>query len=346
MSYFKRLSSFKNEIIKDKNTFGIRGWDTGISNVDEILSYVKGFSTVVFSYAHHGKTQFIIDNCVFLARKYKVVSAMYLTEAGKRSQAVLDIMQTLVGKQIQEITDEEFMIALDFIDKYFLFADIDTKLVSIEEIYTEVEALIKSGVKIDNVVIDHFHQLEQSPEQKFMDRADKTKYVMRKIGKESRRLDIHTFLTMHVRDTSPIQCPTSKLYYLPPPEKEDISGGQQASYLAYNMVSVWRPVMGEDKFGIINPSTGLPYAVNETIISVAKVKPKGSAKLGKRSIFFDVNKQRYYSVEGGVKIYAVDSLKKGKPNDSENEVLATSGEESALKPNLNFGLEGLEDAPF
>lgn len=328
MSYFKRALDFKDEIQEDKKTFGIKGWRTGIKTVDENLSYVKSFSTIIFSYAHHGKTQWVIDNIIFLAREYGVKSAVYLTEAGKVSQAILDIMGTLVGKPVYNITDEEFMIGLEFINKYIYFADISEKLANIDEIYSGVEELQRSGVDIQNVVVDHFHQLENSPEQKYMDRADKTKYVLRVINKRSRDLNVHTFIMFHVRDTSPVQCPTSKKWYLPLAGKEDISGGQQASYLGFNMVSIWRPIVNPDNFGIINPKTGTPYEVNETIVHVAKVKPKGSAKLSSTSIYFDADKQRYYCIEGGRKVYAVDTLSK------KGESKPTKG---AIQPNIDFG---------
>lgn len=337
MSYFKRALEFKDEIQKDKNTFGVKGWRTGISSVDENLSYVKSFSTIVFSYAHHGKTQWVIDNIIFLAREYGVKSAVYLTEAGKVSQAILDIMGTLVGKPVYNITDEEFVLGLEFINKYIYFADISEKLANIDEIYQGVEELKKSGVNIENVVVDHFHQLENSPEQKYMDRADKTKYVLRVINKKSRDLDVHTFIMFHVRDTSPVQCPSSKKWYLPLAGKEDISGGQQASYLGFNMVSIWRPIINPDNYGIINPHTGIPYEVNETIVHVAKVKPKGSAKLSSTSIYFDSERQRYYCIDNGVKKYAVDTLSK-KNKDSVNV--------TAIQPNLNFGKDEGLDNPF
>ncbi len=328
MAYFSKVSSFIKEVYDDKTNFGTRGWNTGIPAVDDIYSVKKGFSTVVFSYSHHGKTQWVIDVCVYLAREYGVVSVMYLSEAGKRSEAVLDIMCTLVGKKLEDITDEEFTIALSFIDKYFLFGDLGSHLLTVDKIYEEVAELKAAGVNVGNVTIDHFHTLEKSENQKYFDRADNTKYVINKINRGSLELDVHTFIMFHVRDTHPIQCPDSKIWYLPKPEKEMLSGGQQSSYLAFNMVSIWRPVLGEDKYGIINPNAGVPYGINEAIFSVAKVKPKGSARLGSRSIFFDTDKQRYYSVQGSVFMYAVDSLT--------NKTAKQESKPSAIQPNLNF----------
>lgn len=328
--YFKRVSELRDEVLQEKNSFGVRGWSTGLPEMDDIISYRKGYSTVVFSYAHHGKTQIVIDNCVYLAREYGVRTAFYLTEAGKAGEAILDVMQTLVGKSLPNITDGEFEKALQYMDKYFFFADISKRLTDIDSLYEEI-ALIKKEVDIGNIVIDHFHQLEDSQGMKFMDRADKTKYTLRAVSSKSRILDVHTFIMFHVKDKNPIQCPTSKLWYLPKPEKEELSGGQQSSYLGYNMISIWRPVMGEDKLGIVD-TNGIPYRLNESIITCAKVKPKGSARLGSRRIFFDVEKQRYYCEDGGKKVYAVDSLTKGK-----TKIL----KESAMKPNLDFGTKSL-----
>lgn len=336
MSYFKRVNDFREGVKQQKNTFGQRGWDTGLESLDEIFSIKRGYSTVVFSYAHQGKTQLVIDNCIYLAREYGVVSAMYLTEAGKKEEATLDIITTLVGKCIDNITDEELEIALDFIDKYIWFADVASGLKSIVEIYQEVELLINSGVNVQNLVIDHFHQLNEAPEQKYMDRADKTKFVLRTLNKRSQDLNIHSFILFHVRDTNAVICPTSKLHFLPKPEAHELSGGQQSHYLAYNMVSVWRPVTSSEKYGIVDYN-GVPYEINQTVVTVAKVKPKGSAVLGSRSIYFDKDSQRFYSIKGSKKIYAVDKLSKQPQKKKEKP--------SAIKPNLK-SWELPSDSPF
>lgn len=333
---FKKVLDLKKEIDKERKSYGKRGWDTGIVAVDERYSVVKGSTTNLFSYSAQGKTQLSIQISVNLAIQYGVKTAFYFTEMTSTAGGVLDVAQTILGKQAHNITDEELIKTLEWMDGHFYFADTDSKLLDINSIYKDVHRLNKEGANIENVVIDHYHNLESNEKMKFMDRADKTKYIINTLNRSSRFLGVHSFILFHVRDTKPIQCNSSKHWYLPLPEKEDLSGGQQSSFLSNSMISTWRPVMHEDKYGIINPDTGTPYEVNETIFYVAKSKPKGSSKLGKSSIYFDIKRQQYYSIVDGVKDYGVN----------ENNPITGGGykpKESALKPNLEFGLT---DIPF
>lgn len=302
--YFYSINEFKEEILSSKNTFGKRGWDTGFPVTDEILSYKQGASTLIFSYQHQGKSQWAIEASVYLAKRYGVKSALYLTEAGSKGDAVLDIIQTYIGKQAINITDNELFTALEWAEEYFYIADVSAKLANVVEIYQGVKQLQDSGINIGNVIIDHFHNLTKHKDQQFMDKADITKFVLQQVTRASAKLNVHTFILFHVRDTAPIKCDKSGIYYLPQPEGYAISGGQQAGYLAQNMVSVWRPVSREDHYGIINPQTGAPYELNECYITCTKVKPKGTAVLGKRVMYFDISKQRYYCIKDGRRYYA------------------------------------------
>jgi hypothetical protein len=315
--YFKGVGDFIDDVWKSKKTAGKRGWDTGLPVTDEILSYVKGYPTTVYSYAHQGKTQWVIEECVYLARKYGVISALYLTEAGSKGEALLDIAQTVLGKQAHLITDEELLLVIEWASKYFYFADVEEKFANVVEIFKEVRDLKSSGIDVQNVVIDHYHALEKHSQQQFMDRADNTKFVMKQIGRASKKFDVHCFMLFHVRDTDPVKCPTSHIWYLPRPEPYAISGGQQAGYLSYNMMSVWRPVSRDDHYGVINPITGAPYELNESIITCSKVKPKGAGRLGSRTIAFDVERQQYYCVYQGRRYYQGDY--EGLPPISLNE---------------------------
>src|SRR5690606_34980106 len=130
----------------------------------------------------------------------------------------------------------ELVAVIEWASKYFYFADVDDKFANVVEIFKEVANLKASGVDVQNVVIDHYHALEKHSQQQFMDRADSTKFVMKQVSRASKKINVHCFILFHVRDTDPIKCPTSNIWYLPHPESYSISGGQQAGYLSYNMM--------------------------------------------------------------------------------------------------------------
>ena len=289
---FYRISEVQDEVFSIKRQTFEKGHSTGFRCLDELISYKQGWSTIIFSYAHQGKTQFVIEECVHLAKAHNVISAIYLTEAGNRGETILDIIQTYLGKNLSEhhVDDEDIFKALEWADKYFILLDNVDNLLSIRDIYSSVkEAEKQHDIKIGNLVIDHFGNLQRDEDQKFFNIADNVKYTLQAVTRTSKKFNLHTFILFHVRDTEPIKCGTTGKYYLPKPEMYAISGGQQSNFLGQQIISVWRPVM--------------PYELNETHITVNKSKPKFIGKLGSAVIYFDTSAQKYYETIGGEKHY-------------------------------------------
>lgn len=290
--------SVKAGALAKRKEVGEKGWLTGYKVLDEFVSYKKGYSTTIYSYAHQGKTQFTLDQCVNLAVMYGAKIAVYLTEAGDPEEIVLEIAQTYMRRSLADktLTDEEIEFAIDtFVDKHFYILNAQSQLFSITELAWAVHDTNEEyGIELDVVVIDHFGNLEKGSEQKYFKTDENVKHVMQTVNRMSKKLNIHTFILFHIRDTEPVKCPKSNIYYLPKPEHHNISGGQQANYQGMQMIAVWRPVYHPNKYGIVDPETGEPYELNETRIIVSKSKPKHIGKLGEGSLFFDVHKQSYY----------------------------------------------------
>lgn len=309
--------SLKSKALQKRQEAGSKGWLTGYKSLDEYISYRRGYSTTIYSYSHQGKTQFTLDQCVNLAVMYGLKIAVYLTEAGDPEEIVLEIAQTYMRKSLADptLTDEELAFAIDeFVDKHFYIINSSSSLFSITELAHSIkDTNSEYGIHIDVVVIDHFGNLNKDENQKYFKIDENVKFVMQTVNRMSKKLNLHTFILFHVRDTEPVKCPHSGIYYLPLPENHAISGGQQANYQGMQMVAVWRPVYHPNKFGIIDPVTAEPYEMNETRIVVSKSKPKMIGKLGMSSLYFQPQTQSYKErVDGGEyysrEAYSVDDM--------------------------------------
>lgn len=294
-----RPSSVKEGAMLRRKEVGEKGWKTGHKNLDEIISYKKGYSTTIYSYAHQGKTQFTLEQCVNLAIMYKTKVAVYLTEAGDYEEIVLEIAQTYMRRSLADVTltDLELEFAIDtFVNEYFYIIPASSKFFSIEELAYAIQDTNKEyGIQLEVVVIDHFGNLDKSDNQKYFKTDENVKFVMQTINRMSRKLNLHTFILFHIRDTDPVKCSVTGKWYLPKPEHHNISGGQQANYQGMQMIAVWRPIYHPNKLGIVDPDTTNPFEINETRIIVSKSKPKHIGQLGERSLFFYGNNQAYKS---------------------------------------------------
>lgn len=303
-----KASSVKAGALNRRKEVGEKGWLTGYKTLDEFISYKKGYSTTIYSYAHQGKTQFALDQCVNLAVMYGAKIAVYLTEAGDAEEIVLEIAQTYMRRSLadRELTDSELEFAIDsFVDKHFYIINSSSQLFSVKELAWAVADTNEAyGINIDIVVIDHFGNLEKDSDQKYFKTDENVKYVMQTVNRMSKKLNLHTFILFHIRDTEPIKCSQSGKYYLPKPEHHNISGGQQANYQGMQMIAVWRPVYHPNKLGIVDPDTMEPYEQNETRIIVSKSKPKHIGRLGESALFFNVLTQSYKERVNGGEYYA------------------------------------------
>lgn len=346
---YYRISEIQDQVFEIKNESFSKGWSTGFASLDELISYKRGYSTIIYSYSHQGKTQFAIEECVHMAKEFGVVSVVYLTEAGTMGDTILDIIQTYLGKNlsVEVVEDVQILEALIWADNHFVLLDSIDTLLTIREIYSEILKIKKeTGLDIGNLVIDHYGNLEKDEKQKYFNVSENVKYVLQAVTRCSKKFNLHTFILFHVRDTDPIKCKITEKFYLPKPEHYEIAGGQQVNFLGQQMICVWRPISSPEKFGIIDPDTAMPYDINETRITVSKSKPKMIGRLGTQGIYFDVPTQRYYEEIGGRKYFAREYAESTQPKKKETskpkpaaapvKYKSLVDDSGGLRPNTSF----------
>lgn len=311
----------------NKKEIFVKGYDCGFKVGDEYISYRTGYSTGIYSHSAQGKSQFLVEELVHLSKKYQLKHAIWLTENGAKDELTVDIAMTYLKKSVfggDQISDKDILEAYKWMEKYFYIIDHESYMLNIRDIYESVLLIEKEeGIKIDTVSIDNASNLSREADKAKMMIHEYMAYLMTSINRTSLAKNFHTFILFHVNPTDPVECKETKRRYMGKPTHYNISGGSQVNYLGYQLINIWRPITSEEQLGIVNPETGIPFQLNEAIITISKSKPKKIGITGSFSLYFDIEKQCYYEVQNGKKFYAGQYQEEQKLNNS-NNILPTS----------------------
>lgn len=341
--YF-RAKDVLGELTQDRRTAFERGMDTSFYTLDKFISFKKGFSTVVYSPPHVGKSVITLDMLVGNARRTGEKIIVYSPEYRKVSEMFFALIQTAMGKAMYGdnsilIEDEEFMDALEFIDQHFVVLSKpprkkggQTKF-TVSKIFGLVKAAEKEyGWKFSILFIDPFNFLDKDMEEQQMQVQEYVLEVNDKLVEFSGILDLHTIISAHTRDMDLVYDKDADVLYYPVPHPSQIMSGQSWFRGGYQIIAYWRCPAG-----VIEKSTGLPYPENATDIICQKSKPYGIGRLDKGRLYFDPNTHRMFELVDNRKYFANEyyiQLEKLPPEVVKNV---------AIKPNKKFNSDDDED---
>lgn len=351
MRIFNKAGELREKLIKGRKNAFSRGWDTGFKVLDEIASFKPKYQTLIFSAPSIGKSTITLDLLMAQAEMGRNV-CIYSPEYSDEGELLMALIQarlskSLYGKYADKITDEEFVKALEFVDKHFVVInkprtkkDGNTMKMSVTNVFREVYKASKHyNMKIDIVFIDPMNYFQKDGDEKFMQIQDYVLSVYEKVTEFSNVMDLHTIMSAHTRDVELKEDKELGIRYYGILHPSEIVGGQSNYRAAMQVLHLQRAPEG------VLDRDGIPYPANYTIIHNQKVKPYGTGKIGstekrvnKDGLYFDPDTHTMYEIIDGVKYYRNEYYNKDKEiqfkqNDSE----------SAIKPNLEFGLN---DAPF
>ena len=281
-----------------------RGFDTGWSALDEYYSILLGTTTIIFSSPYSGKTQLWNEILVNLSVNYGLNHAMLSPEAGEVEHIFGELIsihagQTMVGQY--KMSEEQFKESSDFIKKHFFIMDTFGEAFNIRDFYTQVEAIERVyDIKIHTTTIDPLNYLDHVNENLRSDRAqDKDLDIFNADARKSGR---HNCIITHVRDL-PTRTEKDRntgevtREWLPIPRPKDILNGQSFWRKGMGMICTYRPIDLED--------VPLPNCEpNQTDVIINKIKPKGVGRKGTAHLYYDWQKNRYYELQMGKKVYA------------------------------------------
>jgi len=285
----------------------------GIASLEGNLSVKKGYPVFIAGSPHAGKTEFTFELLINWSILHKWKHFVYCGEGGNIEHIYYELLHKFLGKKYSWATESEKINAEQFISEHFIICNHDLDF-TIDEFYEAVEKAEKDlKIKFDTTVFDPFNDIKDETDM-FGGREDKyLAYALKKVrisAKKNNRVDI---LVNHVADIKPVVHSSGKRY-MPPALPNEWAGGRTWWRRAFLMILIYRPPT------FLENENGIPYQENETQVFVQKSKPKGVAKNGCYSIFYDWKKNRYYSYsESGQQLYSCE-----KPPEANESALLTS----------------------
>lgn len=334
---YYRASDVVGELVESRSVAFERGMDTGFFTLDSFISFKKGYSTVIYSPPHVGKSVITLDMLVAMARRTGEKIIVYSPEYRKVSEMFFALIQTAMGKAMYGedsdlIEDDEFIDALNFIDEHFVVLAKPPRTkggqikFTVKRIFTAVrEAEEEYGWNFSVLFIDPFNFLDKDIEEAQLLVQEYVLEVNDKIVEFSGVLDLHTIISAHTRDMDLVYDKDADVSYYPVPHPSQIMSGQSWFRGGYQIIAYWRCPAG-----VIEKSTGIPYPENATDIICQKTKPYGIGKLMKSRLFFSPETHRMYELIEGKKYFANEyyATLKTLPN--------TATVNKSIKPNVNF----------
>lgn len=320
MDFFK-LSSKINELKK----FAEIGLDdikkTGLAVLDDFIGLKKGYPVFIAGSPHAGKTEFTFEVLLNTSILYDWKHLIYCGEGGNIEHIYNELVHKYLEKPYKWANEKEKLQAEYFIDEHFIVVNHDNDY-TIEEFYSMVEKVEKVlNLKFDTTVFDPFNDIKDETD-KFGGREDKyLAHALKQVRISSKRNNRIDIIVNHIAD---IRAVTDKdgNRYMPAAMPNEWAGGRTWWRRGFLMLLVYRPAT------FLKDANGMNYAENETHIYVQKAKPKGIAKMGMKSIFWDWKKNRYYCfTDGNQKLYSCETLESISPKP-----LA----ESKMQPNKDF----------
>jgi hypothetical protein len=332
---YHRAIECREEIHSAKDETFEKGWYCGWECGDDFLSFKEGYTTYLYSHPHQGKTVFVIETLIHLAKNEDKVICIYSPETGGKKEMFWNLIQVYTGKRMygraaHRITPKEVDEAIAFINKHFIviehdpFASGKMERFTVKDIFNQVYlAEQEYKLKVNVLCIDPFNLLDRELED---DRKAIQDYVLGTlsfINSASRKMKMHTILVAHLSGEDIIVDKETGIEYMPKPHPSKLAGGQSFWRAGFQMVGIWR-----EPYGIVDRS-GMPYMENCMQVLVQKTKPFGVGKLGVFKVFYDTDTHTLY--ERGRKNYRCGEMRK--------EGLANinyTGKNTSLKPSVHW----------
>lgn len=328
---------YRDEVMNHYENGFARGNDTGFKCLDDLLSFKLGYQTFFLGFAGAGKTEVQLEMLFNQSERFGWKHGLLSGEIGNTE----DVIGELISKRIRKpflkssqfgATEREVYEAMAWLDEHFYPMNGEETDYNLKSFYAYWKQLERDmGIKLQTTSIDPFNDLDEELAN-YANREDKyLAWALKTTRKEAKTNNWHNIIVTHAKDMPPIilkDITDQDVYCTAVPTLNSFAGGPVWGRRAFNVVGVWRPEHNRVNGRIsltINPATGLPFEENEAILKVLKAKPKGTAKKGATSIYFDWKKNRYYENIDGKASFAF-----------EHEKLNTSYVQTSILPSSNF----------
>lgn len=306
--------------------------NTGLSILNDFIGLKKGYPIFIGGAPHSGKTEFTFEVLINTSILYGWKHFIYCGEGGNIEHIYHELLHKYLKKPYSWADEKDKVSAEYFVSHHFVVANHDMDF-TIEDFYKTVQKCEDElNIKFDTTVFDPFNDIKDETD-KFGGREDKyLAHALKQVrisSKKNNRVDI---VVNHIADVRAVTDRDGNRY-MPPALPNEWAGGRTWWRRAFLMILIYRPPV------FLKDANGEPYKENETQVYVQKAKPKGVAKMGVRSIFWDWKRNRYYCNENGQELYSCETLEDYKPKGLV---------ESKIQPNTDFTVSqnNTDEMPF
>lgn len=244
---------------------------------DKLIKWFLGQFTVVTGIPSHGKSNFIDNLIIHLARNNGWKTAVFSPENPTHEMWVIRLLEIATSQSFfgsSRIEIEKIKPTIEALSQFFFLINPSDEF-TLDVVLATMRSLIrKHGVNV--LVIDPWNNLEVRSKAG----ESETSYTARilvKLRTFARQMGVHIILIAHPRKMSKLLDGTYEI-----PTAYDISGSAHFYNVADNIMSVYREFHSEDS----DRST--------THVHIQKVKTKYTGQLGCAKFTYDKMTQKFY----------------------------------------------------
>ncbi len=269
-----RPSDLENEVLKLHESGGLQpGLSTGWPSADEYYTVKPGQLSIITGIPSHGKSTWVTNLMVNLARRYGWKFAVFSPENQPLTRYIGEIISMYVDrdKSFNKLSHGEVLFSLEWANNHFTFLEQPDTGLTIDDLIDKAKICIsKYGIK--GFVIDPWNEINHSRP----DGQTETEYVSLCLSKFKRLAQAHQTHIWLVAHPTKLQKRVDGTYGVP--TLYDISGSAHFRNKADNGICVWRDVLSEG---------------NETEIHIQKIRFREVGKPGMVTLKYNVYSSRF-----------------------------------------------------
>lgn len=271
------VDDFEDDVLSFFENGFMPGVATGWFDIDKHYTPRKKEFTILTGIPSHGKSIWLDNLMMNIARKEKWRFAIFSPENAPIQRHIASMLEILIGKPFDmhyngHMSRDDVINGLKFLRKHFHFLKPEGDSFTIDEILGIAKAAVfKHG--INGLVIDPYNEVEHN-----RGKDSETDYISKflsKVRNFSRDTDIHIWVVAH--PTKLFKDKKTGEYPIPTPY--DISGSAHWRNKADNCLCVYRNF--EEKI---------------TEIHVQKIRFKECGSIGHARLRFDIKSSRFYEL--------------------------------------------------
>lgn len=276
----KLASSFTDSLLDIWHNGFQTGANTGVfSSFDNHFTFHTGQLTVVTGIPSHGKSNFIDNIIIELARNAGWKSAVFSPENPSVEIWLIRLLEILTNRPfyngVDRLTPDDIVHYNKIINEY-IFNILPDDNFQLDNVLSTAKMLIRRyGINI--LIIDPFNNIESSINKG----ESETSYIAKvlvKLRNFARKTGVHLILIAHPKKMNKIG---NSNYNFDVPVLYDISGSANFYNIADNGITVYRRFNEDDA------------SQSYTEVYIQKVKSKYIGKLGRIDFTYNINTQTY-----------------------------------------------------